>query len=98
MRLADGRPADLYAIPLLVDAAAPCVMELGELGSTTLELTIHLRRHPCAGLVGLSSLYPPHHQRHDEDFEIWGSEGHLVAQSRQLAILPPVAGDSQRLS
>ena len=90
MRFADGREADLLSLPLLVDSTAPSVLELGA-GSTTIELTIHLRAHPAPGWLAcrattrfVSDGY------HEEDFEVWDSTGTLVAQSRQLAlILPP---------
>jgi hypothetical protein len=49
MRFADGREADLAAVPLLMDAAAPAVLELGAPGSATLELTVHLRGRPAPG-------------------------------------------------
>jgi hypothetical protein len=55
MRFRDGREADVLALPTLVDAAYPAVMEIGAAGSFTLEL---------------------------------GATGTLVAQSRQLAMLP----------
>jgi acyl-CoA thioesterase len=89
MRFRDGRATDLASLPLLVDAAAPAVMELGETASSTLELTVHLRAHPAPGWVAcrvatrhLVGGY------HEEDMEVWDADGKLVAQSRQLALLP----------
>jgi len=88
MRFREPRDPDLYALPLLVDAAAPSVFELGETGSTTLELTVHLRAHPSAGwLVCRARTHYVIGAYHEEDFEIWDADGKLVAQSRQLALL-----------
>ena len=90
MRFADGRDADLYSLPLLVDSTAPSVLELG-MTSTTVQLTVHLRGHPAPGWLAcraatrfVSGGY------HEEDFEAWDSAGTLVAQSRQLAMIVPV--------
>jgi len=89
MRFADGRDADLYSLPLLVDSTAPSVLELG-MTSATVQLTVHLRGHPAPGWLAcraaarfVSGGY------HEEDFEVWDSAGTLVAQSRQLAVLLP---------
>jgi len=89
MRFKDGRDADTMALPMLVDAAAPAVLELGETGSSTLELTVHVRARPAPGWLAcrivtrcVAGGY------HEEDFEVWDSAGMLVAQSRQLALLP----------
>lgn len=50
---------------------------------------MHLRAHPAPGWLACRAAtrfviggY------HEEDFEIWDSTGALVAQSRQLALLP----------
>ncbi len=88
MRLADGREPDLLTLPLMVDAAPPAVMELGEFASTTLELTVHLRAKPAPGWLACR-VSTQHLQGgfHEEDFEIWDSAGTLVAQSRQIALL-----------
>src|ERR1700722_10711033 len=90
MRFADGREADLYSLPLLVDSTAPSVLELG-MTSTTVQLTVHLRGHPAPGWLAcraaarfVSGGY------HEEDFEVWDSAGTLVAQSRQLAMILPL--------
>ncbi len=90
MRFADGRDADLLALPLLVDSTAPSVLELG-VSSATIQLTVHLRAHPAPGWLAcrattrfVSGGY------HEEDFEVWDSAGILVAQSRQLAIVQPL--------
>jgi acyl-CoA thioesterase len=89
MRFADGRDADALSLPMLVDAAAPAVLELGEAGSATLELTVHVRARPAPGW--LACRVSTRHVIggfHEEDFEIWDAEGNLVAQSRQLGLLP----------
>ena len=87
MRFRDGREPDLASLPLLVDAAAPAVLEVGAL-STTIQLTVHLRARPAPGWLAcraqtryLAGGY------HEEDFEAWDSAGTLVAQSRQLALV-----------
>jgi len=89
MRFRDGREPDLLSLASLVDAAAPPVLELGETGSATIELTVHLRAHPAPGWlacrVATRFVIGGYHE---EDFEIWDSTGALVAQSRQLALLP----------
>jgi hypothetical protein len=81
---------DLLAIPVLVDAAPPAVMEIGATGSTTLELTVHVRARPRSPwLACRASTRFVIGGHHDEDFEVWdGAAGHLVAQSRQLGRLP----------
>lgn len=88
MRFRDGREPDLASLPLIADAAAPAVLEVGVRLVTTIELTVHLRAHPAPGWLScrvytrfLADGY------HEEDFEIWDSAGTLVAQSRQLALV-----------
>jgi acyl-CoA thioesterase len=67
------------------------VLELGA-GSTTIELTVHVRARPAPGWLACRS-----YTRfvtggyHEEDFEVWDSAGTLVAQSRQLALIRPFA-------
>jgi acyl-CoA thioesterase len=91
MRFADGRPADTLTLPFITDAAPPAVLELGA-GSTTIELTVHVRARPAPGWLACRS-----YTRfvaggyHEEDFEVWDSAGTLVAQSRQLALIRPFA-------
>jgi acyl-CoA thioesterase len=89
MRFKQGRDADLLSLALLVDAVAPAVLELGERASSTMELTVHLRAHPASGWLACKA-WTRHviGGYHEEDFEIWDSDGKLVAHSRQLAVLP----------
>ena len=92
MRFADGREADLLSLPLLVYSTAPSVLELGA-GSTTIQLTVHLRAHPAPGwLACRATTRFVSNGYHEEDFEVWDSAGTLVAQSRQLALILPAAG------
>jgi acyl-CoA thioesterase len=89
LRFRDGRDADPIALAAMVDAAAPAVLELGEPGSATIELTVHIRARPAPGwLACRASTRHLIGGYHEEDFEIWDGTGTLVAQSRQFAILP----------
>lgn len=87
MRFKDGRDADPMSLPMLVDAAAPAVLDIGVL-STTVELTVHVRGRPAPGWLAcrVSSRFI-FGGFHEEDFEIWDSDGKLVAQSRQLGLI-----------
>jgi acyl-CoA thioesterase len=83
------RDADTLALAVLVDMASPPVLDLGEFGSTTIELTVYVRGRPAPGwLACRASTRHVIDGYHDEDFEIWDATGQLVAQSRQLALLP----------
>lgn len=85
----DGRDADPLSLPAIADAAFPAVMEIGGPGSSTLELTAHVRARPAPGwLAYRSSTRYVIDGYHEEDLEIWDSRGMLVAPCRQLALLP----------
>lgn len=89
-KLADDRPLDPIALLLVVDALPPASYDLGLPGwAPTLELTVHLRARPAPGWAIVR-----HVTRNvsggmfEEDCEVWDCVGRLVAQSRQLALLP----------
>lgn len=93
MRYADGSDADTVSLAALVDAAAPVVLDFGERGSSTMELTVHIRARPVPGWLACRvSTRHVIDGYHEEDFEIWDSLGQLVAQSRQLAVLHRATG------
>lgn len=93
-RFADHRDVDDVAIPLLMDAFAPAVFARLPLlgGVPTVELTVHWRGRPSGQWQ-----YGEFRSRNllggylEEDGLLWGEDGRLVAQSRQLALLvgPP---------
>ena len=94
-KLADDRPLDPIALLLVVDALPPVTFDLGLPGwAPTLELTAHVRANPAPGWAIVR-----HATRNisggqfEEDCEVWDSEGRLVAQSRQLALLPEGPGE-----
>lgn len=88
---ADGAPVDPIGLLLVVDCFAPPVFNVG-LGPgwvPTLELTVHVRAAPVPGL--LRCVFRTQYVQGgmlSEDSEIWDSAGVLVAQSRQLALVP----------
>jgi acyl-CoA thioesterase len=91
IRLVD-RDLDPLAVPLVMDSWPPAIFSafLGG-GAPTIELTVHWRGRPqttwhLAQFASrqLTGGYV------EEDGELWGEDGRLVAQSRQLArFLPP---------
>ncbi|HET8562180.1 MAG TPA: thioesterase family protein [Marmoricola sp.] len=89
-RLADDRPLDPLALLLAVDAMPPTVADLGYGGwAPTIELTAHVRAKPAPGWAKLRcSTRNLAGGYFEEDCEVWDSAGRLVAQSRQLALLP----------
>jgi acyl-CoA thioesterase len=89
-RWADGRRPDALSLLTVCDVLPPVTFDLGLPGwAPTLELTVHVRAHPAAGWLKVR-----HETRNlaggmfEEDCEIWDSAGRLVAQSRQLALVP----------
>ena len=89
-KLADDRPLDPIALLMVVDALPPVTFDLGLPGwAPTLELTVHVRARPAAGWAIVRHATRNVSGGHfEEDCEVWDSEGRMVAQSRQLALLP----------
>ena len=89
-RLADDRPLDPVALLLVVDALPPATFDLGRPGwAPTLELTAHVRAKPAPGwAIVRHATHNISGGQFEEDCEVWDSTGRLVAQSRQLALLP----------
>ena len=90
LRFPDGRMPDPLMLLFAVDALPPVTFDLGLFGWTpTVELTVHVRARPVPGWLRVV-----HSTRNlaggflEEDAEIWDESGRLVAQSRQLAIVP----------
>jgi len=90
IRLADGHSPDSLTTVLFADAFPPSVFGvLGNIGwAPTLELTVHVRRRPSSGWV-LGQLHTRDLKdgRMIEDGYLWDSNGELLAQSRQMALL-----------
>lgn len=89
-RLKDGREPDPISLLLAVDALPPVTFDLGIPGwAPTVQLTAHVRARPAPGWLRLV-----HRTRNvaggmfEEDCEVWDERDRLVAQGRQLALLP----------
>ncbi|WP_240770348.1 thioesterase family protein [Nocardioides sp. GY 10127] len=90
VRFADGREPDALSLLTALDVLPPVTFDLGMPGwAPTLSLTAHVRRRPAPGWLLLTQA-----TRNlaggmfEEDCEVWDSAGHLVAQARQLALVP----------
>jgi len=90
-RFPDEEPVDTLGLLVAVDAFPPTVFRSGlPLGWVpTVELTAHVRARPAPGWLRCAFT-----TRFitggflEEDGEVWDATGKLVAQSRQLALLP----------
>jgi acyl-CoA thioesterase len=90
-RLRDGEPVDTIALLLAADAFPPTIFNarLPVAWTPTLELTVHVRARPAPGWLRCAF-----RTRYvsagflEEDGEVWDATGRLVAQSRQLALVP----------
>ncbi len=94
LSFSDDRPVDTLALLLVVDAFPPPVfnIEMPVGWVPTVELTVHVRGIPSPGPV-MCRFHTEFIQNGflQEDGEVWDSSGRLVAQSRQLALIPRVA-------
>lgn len=90
-RLRDDEPADTIALLCAADAFPPTAFNAGlpMAWTPTIELTVHVRARPAPGW--LRCTFATHFVTGgflEEDGEIWDLAGRLVAQSRQLALVP----------
>lgn len=95
LRLQDDEPIDAFGLLLAVDVFPPTAFNarLPVAWVPTVELTAHIRGRPEPGWLRCQFT-----TRHisggfmEEDGEVWDESGRLVAQSRQLALVPRVEG------
>jgi acyl-CoA thioesterase len=90
-RLRHDEPTDTIALLCAADAfpATAFNADFPVAWTPTIELTVHVRARPEPGW--LRCKFATHFVTGgflEEDGEIWDSTGHLVAQSRQLALIP----------
>ena len=89
--IADEEPIDAIALLLAADAFPPAVFNTGlpVAWVPTVELTVHIRGVPTPGPLRCEFRTRfAHDGLLDEEGAIWDSSGALVAQSRQLALMP----------
>ncbi len=90
-RLRDGEPIGTIGLVLAVDAFPPTAFNarLPVAWTPTVELTAHVRARPAPGW--LRCVFTTRFVTGgflEEDGEVWDGTGRLVAQSRQLALIP----------
>ena len=90
-RLRDDEPVDTLGLILATDAFPPTAFNarLPVAWTPTVELTAHVRARPAPGWLrcAFTTRFVTGGFL-EEDGEIWDQRGHLVAQSRQLALIP----------
>lgn len=91
LRLRDGEPWDTLGLLVAVDALPPTVFNarLPVAWTPTVELTAHVRARPAPGWLrcAFTTRFVTGGFL-EEDGEVWDETGRLVAQSRQLALVP----------
>lgn len=92
IRFADGTVPSMLSLPVFADAFPPSLYPLlGQVGWVpTLELTVHVRRHPSPGWVRARfECDDLHGGRMIESGTLWDAAGHVIARSRQLGLHLP---------
>ncbi|MHB1137908.1 MAG: thioesterase family protein [Microthrixaceae bacterium] len=92
-RLRDDEVPDTVALLCAVDSFPPTIVnaDVPLAWTPTIELTAHIRARPAPGWLGcIFSTRFLTGGFLEVDGEVWDTEGHLVAQSRQLALVPRV--------
>jgi len=97
-RLREPSPLDPVLLALLADALAPAVFPKASspVAATTIDLTVHFRA-PADVPPGDGWVLAAFRSRVgvdgfvEEDGEVWSEDGRLLAQSRQLALVVPLA-------
>ena len=86
----DGSPPDALAAVLAADALPPSVLNLGMAGwAPTVHMTMYVRRPPAPGPLAVSVAARLAAGRwFDEVSDVYDASGALVAQGRQLALMP----------
>jgi acyl-CoA thioesterase len=93
IRFRNERGIDALQIPTVADALFPAVfVKLSvPVGTPTIDLTIHFRSTPPRDYDWLLGVFETKYAIEgfiEEDGWIWARDGTLIAQSRQLALLP----------
>jgi acyl-CoA thioesterase len=92
IRTADDDPVDELLLVALTDAWPPAIFSRADvpIGVPTIDLTVHFRhtpsRQPGWCLVRFRTALATEGYL-EEDGEVWSSDGRLLAQSRQLAVV-----------
>lgn len=91
IRFADGAPPSALALLAFADAFPPTVLNTLDVGWVpTIELTVHVRGRPAPGWVlGTFRTRFLVDGLLEEDGELWGEDGRLLAHARQLALILP---------
>lgn len=90
-RLGEGQPMDTVGVLQASDAFPPTILssELAAAWVPTVELTTEVRGRPTGEWLACSFTTRFIQGGYlEEDGELWDEQGNLVAQSRQLALLP----------
>jgi len=90
-RLPEDEPLDTIGLLTAVDSFPPTIfnVDLPVAWMPTLELTAHVRRRPSPGWLAVEARTRSVDAGYLEvDGEYWDAEGRLVAQPRQLALVP----------
>lgn len=96
LSFAEPRHVDDVAVAAFTDGWLPAIMVKATefIGVPTVDLTIHFRNPPRAGLEHCLAVFRSRVSAGgfvEEDGEVWSDDGVLLAQSRQLAVVLPMS-------